>query len=285
MSDELKLEKELESRLTHHLHSSKHRMPPRLEASIRYSLLAPGKRIRPRLLLEAAEMIGLSREAAWGPAVALEMIHCFTLIHDDLPCMDDDDFRRGRPSNHKQFDESTALLAGDGLMGLAIDSLLDSEKFVEAGNIVRALRRFAEAIGPRGVVGGQAAEPDLAGAGASLPALRSMHARKTGALFDASLLIPADLAGIQPSDPRHQALARFSDALGSAFQVADDLEDAGTETRESVSILDYLSADEAAGQTRDQLESACRDLESAFGAAPAARLVAIAREVSSRLRA
>ncbi len=276
-------ENELEARLTRHLATGPHRVPQRLVDSIRYSLLAPGKRIRPRLVLECAHMIGLPREAALAPAVAIEMIHCFTLIHDDLPCMDDDDFRRGRPSNHRQFDEATALLAGDGLMGLALDSLLDAQALVPPAGLVQAFRRLAEAIGPRGVVGGQAAEPEL-GPGSSREALESMHARKTGALFDASLLMPADLAGIAASDSRFQALARFSAELGLAFQVADDIEDAGTEKRESVSILAYIPVEQARRETHQRLSDAIHALEEAWGHDRARGLATIAGEVLKKVQ-
>ena len=115
------LEQALAQALDRHLVSTDGRTPPNLEESIRYSLLAPGKRIRPRLALASARLVGLSPQAALPAALAVEMIHCFTLIHDDLPCMDDDDFRRGRPSNHKIYGEGLALLAGDALMMLALD--------------------------------------------------------------------------------------------------------------------------------------------------------------------
>lgn len=264
--------------------------PPNLADAVRYSLLAPGKRIRPRLALACAGMTGLASAAALPAAIAIEMIHCFTLIHDDLPCMDDDDFRRGRPSNHKVHGEAIALLAGDALMTLALESLADAGPHAPPEGFQRALRRFAWATGPRGVMGGQAAEA-LLGPGSSLADLRRMHAMKTGALFSAALLIPKDLAGIPDRAPAGQpplgeALERFAAELGLAFQVVDDLEDGleGTEANRPTSVLYYQSADQASRETLDRLESATRELADAWGTERAGPLASIAHEVLARLR-
>lgn len=241
--------------------------PSRLADSIRYSLLAPGKRIRPRLLLTCAKMLDLPIEQAMPAAVALEMIHCFTLIHDDLPCMDNDDFRRGRPSNHKKFDESTALLAGDGLMALAIEVFLESP--VKPFALHKGLKRLLWALGPRGVIGGQAAEASL-NTRSSLNDLKLMHRQKTGALFTAALLLPYDLrphdlSQMQINNENTQegkTLASFADALGLAFQMADDLEDEaqgtllGPESRNPNNVLFYLSPQEASKQASDTLRAA-----------------------------
>jgi geranylgeranyl diphosphate synthase type II len=260
--------------------------PSNLADSIRYSLYAPGKRIRPRLLLAAAKMLGLPLEAALPPALALEMYHCFSLIHDDLPCMDDDDFRRGRPSNHKQFSEGLALLAGDAL--LALSSEVFSESFrasPDPERFFRAFRRFAGITGAGGVIGGQAAEMML-DERSTLDDLMKMHRLKTGALFSGAILIPMDLAGIAETSAEGQLLADFASELGLGFQIADDLEDAGPEGQnqeDSKSILRHLPVAEVRSRFSASLASASDALTRSFGA-PSAPLTAIAQEVVKRLR-
>lgn len=260
--------------------------PANLSESIRYSLLAPGKRIRPRLALACAKMVGLSAEAALPAALAIEMIHCFTLIHDDLPCMDNDDFRRGRPSNHRVFGESLALLAGDGLIALALDVFLDSAKYgVPPDRVLAGLRRLNWAMGTRGVIGGQAAE-SLVLQHPGLQQMEEMHSQKTGALFSASLLIPMDLQGISEQSAGGRAIAGFAQELGLAFQVADDLEDASQDSKQTAqpptSILYYLSPDEARPKTRERLSSAKKLLAREWGQA-ASELERIADEVLRKL--
>ncbi len=274
------LELELTQALDRHLVNDS-RVPRNLVESTKYSLLAPGKRIRPRLLLTCAEMIALPRGAAIPAALAIEMIHCYTLIHDDLPCMDDDDFRRGRPSNHKVFGEATALLAGDGLIALAMDAFLDAQPYVAPERLIAGLKRLTWAMGPRAVIAGQVAEP-LLKPESPVSDLRAMHALKTGALFSASLLIPSDLAGIAENSTQGNAIAKFAAALGLAFQVADDLEDASHETGPS-NITHYISEHEARLQTLDTLETGQDALRKAWGHA-AEQLLAISEEVASKLR-
>jgi geranylgeranyl diphosphate synthase, type II len=284
MDSALDLEKALSQALERHLNSSgEAQTPPNLAEAIRYSLLAPGKRIRPRLGLACARMTGLCPEAALPAALSVEMIHCFTLIHDDLPCMDDDDYRRGRPSNHKVHGEALALLAGDALMMLALDTFADALPHVSSENFSRALQRFAWASGPRGVIGGQAAE-NLLSAQSSLEQLEHMHALKTGALFSAALLLPMDLAGILPQDPRGQAIIRFAAELGAAFQVADDLEDQDQDsTGDRTSILSHLSAQEARTRTLQKLKATVENLRGVWGDS-AGELVAVADEVATSLQ-
>ena len=257
----MNLEEKLRQALDRYLIKNDGSTPQHLAESIRYSLLSPGKRIRPRLLLECAEMLGLSLEAALPAALALEMVHCFTLIHDDLPCMDDDDFRRGMPSNHKKFGEGIALLAGDALMALAVDVFLDSQ--VQSDRLLTGLRRLTWAMGPRGVIGGQAAE-DLLHQNSQLEDLRQMHRQKTGALFSAALLIPKDFAGISDDSELGRSILAFADELGLAFQVADDLEDADTPgegvQQDPTSILFFQSKEEAAQSMRTALALAAENL-------------------------
>ena len=238
--------------------------PPNLAESIRYSLLAPGKRIRPRLALSCAEMVKLPYTAANPAALAIEMIHCFTLIHDDLPSMDNDDFRRGRPSNHKKFGEAIALLAGDALIGVALDVFAESEPHIAPRSFARALRRLLTAMGPRGVIGGQAAEL-LLNSESTLKDLQNMHALKTGALFSASLLVPMDLAGILEDSIPGLAIEGFARELGLAFQVADDLDDVEKDKGKPISILYYMPAGQARDMTRQRLTIACNSLKSAWG--------------------
>ena len=275
------LEFSLKDGLDRHLTKSDGVTPAHLAESIRYSLLAPGKRIRPRLLLACGSMLGLKDAAVFPPALAIEMIHCFTLIHDDLPCMDDDDFRRGRPSNHKKFGESTALLAGDGLIPLAYEVFLEASAHVAPENLVRALNRFSWAMGPRGVVGGQAAE-GLLNEKSKLEDLITMHGQKTGALFMASLLIPKDLAGIADDSSQGLAIEVFARELGFAFQVVDDLDDATEEKPEPSSILHYLSPENARSSTLRRLDAATNTLNSAWGNA-ASGVNQIAFEVMKKL--
>jgi len=279
--EHLDLEAAIRDALDRHLKRADGETPPNLAESIRYSLLAPGKRIRPRLSLACAQMLELPLPAALSAAVALEMIHCFTLIHDDLPCMDDDDFRRGRPSNHKVFGEAIALLAGDGLIALATDTLLDAEAHIEPRHLLAGLKRLSWAMGPRAVIGGQAAEV-LLNEKSTVEEMRFMHAQKTGALFAAALLIPKDFAGIGSDSEKGQAIDEFAKQLGLAFQVADDFEDAEQDVGKPRSILFYMSESEARQATYDDLKAATSSLLKLWGK-PASSLAAIADEVLKKV--
>jgi geranylgeranyl diphosphate synthase type II len=270
----------LKTSLEKHLKNQEGITPSNLAESIRYSLLSPGKRIRPRLLLACGEMVGLSVSELAPAAAALEMIHCFTLIHDDLPCMDNDDFRRGMPSNHKKFGEGLALLAGDALMALAIEVFMDSP--VDSSRLVAGLKHLVGAMGPRGVIGGQAAE-SLLGKNSQLKELQQMHRQKTGALFSAAILIPKEFCGIPDVSQPGQALISFGHELGLAFQVADDLEDLPVYTAEKkpfppTHILSYLSPQETSEITSKNLKNASSLLLEAWGS-QARGLIQIADEV------
>jgi geranylgeranyl diphosphate synthase, type II len=195
--------------------------PNTLGEAIRYSLLAPGKRLRPMLVLLAAEACQGSIDAAMPAACAVEMIHTYSLIHDDLPAMDDDDLRRGRPTCHKAFGEATAILAGDALLALAFEVLgLDMRP---ASAAAEGCALLAHAAGATQLVGGQA--DDLLGAGthAGLDALESIHRRKTGAMFLVSLQLGALAAGADKA--QRAALEVYGRKLGLAFQIVDDLLD------------------------------------------------------------
>jgi len=195
--------------------------PQKLHQAMRYSLLGAGKRLRPILCLAACEAAGGERSAALGAACALEMIHAHSLIHDDLPCMDNDDFRRGRPTCHKVFGEATALLAGDALIYSAFAAAAASP--LPPGRVRKILARLAEASGSRGMCGGQQADLDAAGKAGDPETLKRVHRLKTGALIEASVLCGGIAAGA-----RNRVLATLGEygrKAGLAFQVGDDILD------------------------------------------------------------
>jgi geranylgeranyl diphosphate synthase type II len=195
--------------------------PDHLRESIRYCLLAPGKRIRPLLVLTAAKMCGGTIANAMPAACAVEMIHNYSLIHDDLPAMDDDELRRGRPTCHIKFDEATAILAGDALIPLAFEILArDTQPSDVANACVMAL---AQAAGPSRLVGGQADDLNLQFAPSNVESLEQIHRRKTGALLTVSLELGALTA--QASAEYRNCLVNYGNHLGLAFQIADDLLD------------------------------------------------------------
>lgn len=199
--------------------------PPRLVEAMRYSLLGGGKRLRPFLVLTAAEVCGGDPEAALPAACAVEMVHTYSLIHDDLPCMDDDDFRRGRPSAHRVFGEGLAVLAGDALLTLAFEVMagLEGDPRVGPGRAIRAVAELARAAGPAGMVGGQVLDLEWEGRDAPVAVLEDLDRRKTGALIAGSLRIGAIVAGASPA--QEQALTAYGLHLGLAFQIQDDILD------------------------------------------------------------
>ena len=206
----------------------------RLFEAMRYSLMAGGKRLRPVLAMAACEAVGGAIDAAMGLACAIEMIHTYSLVHDDLPCMDDDDLRRGRPTNHKVFGEAIATLAGDGLLTDAFKVLARSAasapRTLPAQALLETIVELADAAGSAGMVGGQVI--DLLGEGRpmDLGELEHLHSKKTGALFVAAGCGGARLGGATPA--QLASLREYAQALGLAFQVIDDLLDveASTET-------------------------------------------------------
>ncbi len=211
----------VEASLTTHLPPADE-LPSRLHSALRYSTLGGGKRIRPALVYATGELLGVALPALDAAAAAVEMIHVYSLIHDDLPAMDNDDLRRGRPTCHRQFDEATAILVGDALQVLAFESLAMAPAGAEQR--VAMIRLLATASGTRGMAGGQAI--DLASVGRALsPAeVEQMHRLKTGALIEASVGLAISLApGIAATT--RDALRRFAAALGLAFQIVDDILD------------------------------------------------------------
>ncbi len=200
-------------------------IPGRLHQAMRYSVLGGGKRIRPALTFATAHAVGLSEGQVEAVACAIELIHVYSLVHDDLPAMDDDDLRRGRPTCHKAFDEATAILVGDALQPLAFQLLARDASLPQAPAVrLRLIDMLSEASGTFGMAGGQAIDLEVQGRKLDVAAVEDMHARKTGAIISASVLMAAACAPDLPP-ARYEALARFAAAIGLAFQIQDDLLD------------------------------------------------------------
>lgn len=195
--------------------------PPRLTESMSYSLMAGGKRLRPMLVLLACEACGGTIEAAMPAACAIEMIHTYSLIHDDLPAMDDDDLRRGRPTNHVVYGDAMAILAGDALLTLAFEVIARN---VQPGEVAAACcADLANAAGAVGMVGGQVADLEAENQPPDLQALQKIHRRKTGRLLTSALTLGGRVAGAPPA--WLECLKLYGDRLGLAFQITDDLLD------------------------------------------------------------
>lgn len=276
--------------------------PPRLRDAMRYSLLAGGKRLRPVLVLLACEACGGRIEDALPAACAIEMIHTYSLIHDDLPAMDNDDLRRGVPTCHKQFDEATAILAGDGLLTLAFEVLARDVRPAEAA--AACCRDLASAAGAVGMVGGQVADleaegrwgtgrPDAAiDAESALRRLEGIHRRKTGRLLSTALTLGGRIAGASPDILR--SLDAYGQDVGLAFQIADDLLDVdgdaarmgkGVQKDAGLGKLTYpglLGTSESRSRAGRLIDKACRELRPLGPAA--ARLELLARFVIERDR-
>ena len=248
--------------------------PPRLVEAMRYAALGPGKRLRPFVLIRSAALFASPHAAAIAAGAALECIHAYSLVHDDLPAMDDDDMRRGRPTVHRAFDEATAILAGDALLTLAFDILgrLDAPDDVRAAMVVA----LARAAGAGGMVGGQVLDM-TPGTPWDEASLRRMQAMKTGALFVYAAEVGAVL-GAAGADDRDR-LRRFGTHFGAAFQLADDLDDAEKDAAAGrPSLATLLGADRARALLRAEAAAACDCLapygERAAALAGAARFVA-----------
>jgi farnesyl diphosphate synthase len=198
--------------------------PERLLAAMRHALLGPGKRLRPFLLIESARVFGFTGEGVTRAAAALECVHCYSLVHDDLPAMDDDDMRRGQPTVHKAFDEATAILAGDALQTLAFAILADPATDPDANVRLALITGLAAASGAGGMAGGQMLDLTAEKQTLGEDEIRAMQAMKTGALFRYACDAGAILG--RASTEKRERLAKFGAALGLAFQLADDLIDA-----------------------------------------------------------
>jgi farnesyl diphosphate synthase len=199
-------------------------VPEQLHAAMRYAVLDGGKRVRPLLVFAAGDLFDASAALLERAAAAVEMIHAYSLVHDDMPCMDDDALRRGKPTVHVQYDEATALLVGDALQSQAFMVLAEAEG-AEPARLLAMLRLLARASGSAGMCGGQAIDLASVGLNLTLAELERMHQLKTGALLRASVLLGA-LAGKTLSEEETAALDAYSKAVGLAFQVVDDVLDA-----------------------------------------------------------
>ena len=208
--------------------------PETLYESMRYSLMAGGKRLRPILCLAAGEMLGGTAEQLMPTACALEMIHTMSLIHDDLPAMDNDDFRRGKPTNHKVYGDDIAILAGDALLAYSYEIVAERTRNVDPVRVLNVVGRLGRAVAAEGLVGGQVVDLQSEGKQVSLETLEFIHAHKTGALLEVSVVSGAILAGAD--DETVERLTKYSRDIGLAFQVVDD-------------ILDVTATSEQLGKT------------------------------------
>ncbi len=243
--------------------------PDALAQAIRYSLLGPGKRLRPMLVLAAAEACHGQREAALPAACAVEMVHAYSLVHDDLPAMDDDDLRRGRATCHKQFGEAVAILAGDALLTLAFEVLARDIRPPEVA--AECCRALAEAAGASALVGGQADDLAEQFSGGGLETLEAIHRRKTGAMFLVSLRLGALVA--RADGEQLTALLEYGRRIGLAFQITDDLLDvrgdaaamgkrAGKDSgRGKLTFPGVLGAQESARRADELVREACAAIE------------------------
>ena len=249
------------------------REPCVIHRSMRYSVLAGGKRLRPILTIAGYQVAGGSRDAILVPACGLELIHTYSLIHDDLPCMDDDDYRRGRPTNHKVFGEAMAVLAGDALTALAFECLLteDQDDCFPAGAQLRAARAVARAIGTVGLVGGQVMDISNDARDGRKETLEETCARKTGALIETSLECGGLLAGADSSVL--EALRRYGKGLGLGFQIIDDVLNVtgdprqmgkaahSDQARDMVTFASLLGVEGAREEARGRIEDAKSSLD------------------------
>jgi len=264
--------------------------PQRLHAAMRHAALDGGKRMRPLLVYATGMAFGADVALLDAPAVAVECIHAYSLVHDDLPAMDDDALRRGKPTVHIAFDEATAILAGDALQSLAFEAITASA--LPASTRVAMLRELAIAAGARGMCGGQALDIDATGGGGAiaLDALQRLHALKTGALLRAAVRLGAFAAGVDAD--AHARLDAFADALGLAFQVRDDLLDiegdsaalgktAGKDVAQAKATFPALLGIEASRARLDTLAATMREALAPFGDRTAA-LAALGRRAVDR---
>lgn len=243
---------------------------PRLAESMEYSLMAGGKRLRPILVMAAADAVGARGTDFVQAACGIEMIHTYSLIHDDLPAMDNDDYRRGKLTNHKVFGEALAILAGDALLTQAFEVIL-RQQGVPAQVLLEVLREMSIAAGPNGMVGGQVIDMLSEGKRISMEELRKMHMGKTGALFRAAIRSGAILGGA--SEAQLAALTTYADCFGLAFQITDDILDvAGDEAvigkpvgsderNEKSTYVTLTSLDEAKKLAADTVQQALEALE------------------------
>ena len=247
--------------------------PAKLHQAMHYALFGPGKRLRPILTLLTAEGFGQDQRRSAPVAAAFELVHAYSLVHDDLPCMDDDDFRRGRPTCHKQFDEATAVLTGDALLTRAIEALADAgaRTKLPPARTLQLVKELASAAGSAGLIGGQVDDLEAEGRQVALSELKSIHRRKTGVLFTASLRAGAILGGATAQELKD--LTTFGHLFGQVFQITDDILDevgdfatlgkpSGSDRRnEKATYVTLLSLPRARAIARKLALDACRALD------------------------
>lgn len=225
VSTQSRVERALDARLP-----SENILPKKLHDAMRYSTLDGGKRMRPMLAYATGKALGLSEDVLDGPACAVEMIHVYSLIHDDLPAMDDDDLRRGKPTSHIAYDEATAILTGDALQALAFEILANDPSIkVSAESRLKMITTLTKASGSQGMVGGQAIDLESVGTMLSLPELENMHIHKTGALIRASVNMAA-IAKPDLDPATAKKLDHYAKCIGLSFQVKDDILDEESDT-------------------------------------------------------
>nr|AOR83330.1 geranylgeranyl diphosphate synthase [Dunaliella viridis] len=267
--------------------------PEIINESMRYSLLAGGKRVRPALCLAACELVGGSIEQAMPTACSLEMIHTMSLIHDDLPSMDNDDFRRGKPTNHKVYGEEVAILAGDALLSLAFEYIARETKDVPADKVLRVIVEVGKAVGSEGLVAGQVVDIKSEGAGQAvgLETLKYIHEHKTACLLEAAVVSGALLGGAADADV--ERLRKYSRAIGLAFQVVDDILDitatteelgktAGKDLASEKTTYPSLVGLERSREIADELIEEAKSMLSDYDPAKAAPLYALAEYIRAR---
>ncbi|WP_151734632.1 polyprenyl synthetase family protein ['Paenibacillus yunnanensis' Narsing Rao et al. 2020] len=268
-------------------------IPDNLREAMNYSLQAGGKRLRPLLVVAACEALGGRREAALPVAAAIEMVHTYSLVHDDLPAMDNDDYRRGKPTNHKVFGEAAAILAGDALLTHAFFSVVQASRRygVPAEQVLSIVEDLAEMAGPRGMVGGQVADMEGEQGLTDLSQLQYIHLHKTGDLIIFSLLAGGRIAGAD--EAQLAALCEFGTGIGLAFQIQDDILDligdegklgkkTGSDIRQHKVTYPYFIGLEASREEVKRLTEAARGAVLAGGFADPARLLEIADYLMAR---
>jgi farnesyl diphosphate synthase len=211
----------IDTKLAEFLRASK-QVPPRLSEAMHYSVLGPGKRVRPLLAYASGELCDVPQHALDSIAAAVELVHAYSLVHDDLPAMDDDDLRRGRPTTHRAFDEATAILAGDALQALAFEILCTDDHLArQPERQIKSICWLARAVGPSGMVGGQVLDLEAEGREVDEAALEDIHRRKTGQLIRAAIMMPSELADLSAGE--RGTLDKFARDIGLVFQIRDDL--------------------------------------------------------------
>ncbi|KAI7743804.1 hypothetical protein M8C21_030383 [Ambrosia artemisiifolia] len=265
--------------------------PVQIHESMRYSLLAGGKRVRPVLCLAACELVGGDISTAMPSACAVEMIHTMSLMHDDLPCMDNDEFRRGKPTNHMVYGEQVAILGGDALLAYAFEHIATCTKGVSSGRVLRAIGELAKCIGSEGLVAGQVVDVCSEGVDVGLDRLEFIHLHKTAALLEGSVVLGAIMGG--GSDIEIERLRKFARSIGLLFQVVDDILDvtksseelgktAGKDLMSDKTTYPKLLGIEKSREFAEKLNKEAQEQLLEFDPRKAAPLIALANYIANR---